>query len=49
MAVYREIEEAWEHQQEEKEATRRTEAAKRKIEHEVLVRDTPKMTLLIFG
>lgn len=44
MAIYREVEEAWERQQEEKEATRRTEAAKRKIEQEVLVRDRPKKT-----
>lgn len=38
MAEYRAIEEAWERQQEEKESTRRTEAAKRKVEQEVLVR-----------
>lgn len=38
MAMYRNIEEAWERQQEEKESTKRVEAAKRKIELEVLVR-----------
>ena len=38
MAMYRNIEEEWERQQEEKESKKRVEAAKRKIEHEVLVR-----------
>lgn len=37
MAMYRDIEEAWERMQEEKESTKRIEAAKRKLEHEVLV------------
>eukprot|EP00903_Cladosiphon_okamuranus_P008234 g7927.t1 len=36
MAMYRNIEEAWERQQEEKESKKRIEAAKRKIELEVL-------------
>ncbi|CAM9251020.1 unnamed protein product [Scytosiphon promiscuus] len=38
MAMYRDIEEAWERMQEEKESTKRIEAAKRKLEHQVLVR-----------
>lgn len=38
MAMYKNIEEAWERQQEEKESKKRIEAAQRKIEHEVMVR-----------
>lgn len=38
MAMYRNIEEAWEQQQEEKESKKRVEAAKRKTELEVMVR-----------
>lgn len=38
MAIYRDIEEAWEREQEEKESTKRIETAKRRVELEVLVR-----------
>lgn len=38
MAIYRDVEEAWEREQEEKESTKRIEAAKRRVELEVLVR-----------
>eukprot|EP00752_Nemacystus_decipiens_P011953 g10598.t1 len=36
MVMYRNIEDAWERQQEEKESKKRVEAAQRKIEHEVM-------------
>lgn len=38
MEMYRSIEEAWERQQEEKESKKVVEAAKRKVELEVMVR-----------
>lgn len=38
MAMYRNIEEAWQQQREENTSKKRVEAAKRKIELEVLVR-----------
>ncbi len=39
MAMYRNIEEAWERQQEEQESKRRQEAAERRAQHEILVRN----------